>query len=174
MQFHIIFKEAIVSYISEIVALIRQAQSIASKYGFTNLLQPGLVKEMIIADILGHEVHRSKHEADAWDPADPSIKYEYLTCLEGGTFQLDRMFKSPPEKRAKSLERITRNTAVFCAVFYREKPLDVKKIYKIPIDKMLEEANRQLNASRNEISHIGYKIQWCEEHGEIVYQNNES
>ena len=162
------------SYISEIVALIRQAQLIASKHGFTNLLQPGLVKEMIIADILGHEVHRSKHEADAWDPQNPDVKFEYLTCFEGGTFQLDRMFKAPPEKRAKSLERITRNSAVFCAVFYRKRPLDVKKIYRVSIEKMLEEANRQLDASRNDISHIGYTIRWCEENGETVYQNNDS
>src|ERR1051325_9044818 len=102
-----------VNYIRQIINYIRQAQEIAAQHGFKNLLQPGLVKELIVADILGHEVHRTKHEPDAFDPANPSRKFEYLSCFEGGTFQLDRMFKSPADKRAKSLERITRNAAIF-------------------------------------------------------------
>ena len=97
----------LMNYISRIVELVKEAQEIAARYGFRNLLQPGLIKELIIADILGHEVHKTKHEPDAYDPENPDLKYEYLSCFENGTFQLDRMFKSPPDKRAKSLERIT-------------------------------------------------------------------
>ena len=156
------------TYIKQIIALIREAQAIASKHGFSNLLQPGLVKELVIADKLGHEVHRSKHEADAWEPDNPDVKYEYLTCFEGGTFQLDRMFKYPPDKREKSLERITRNAAIFCAVFDKKQPLEIKKIYKLSVNAMLREASRQLDASSNDISHLGYTIKWCEENGEIV------
>jgi hypothetical protein len=64
----------------------KKAQEIASKHGFRNLLQPGLVKELIIADMLGHDVHTTKHEPDAYDPNDPNLKYEYLSCFENGTF----------------------------------------------------------------------------------------
>ena len=53
------------SYISQIVGYIKKAQEIAAQHGYKNLLQPGLVKELIIGDILGHQVHRTKHEADA-------------------------------------------------------------------------------------------------------------
>src|SRR6266542_117847 len=102
---------------------------------------------MIFGSILVHEVHRTKHEPDAHDPADPLRKFEYLTCTQGkkkGTFQFDRMFKRPPDKRGKSLARITRNAAIYCAVFDETHPLDVLVIYKVPVDVMLKEAERQL------------------------------
>lgn len=157
------------NYISQIVEYIRKAQELASKHGIRNLLQPGMVKELIIADILGHEVHRTKHEPDAWDPHDPSKKFEYLTCFEKGTFQLDRMFKSPAKKRDKSLERITRNTLIYCAVFEEKSPLNVIKIYKVDVQVFLREVERQLDASRNKISHVGITVNWCDENGEVVY-----
>ena len=93
-----------------------------------------------MADILGHEVHKTKHEPDAYDPKDPSRQFEYLSCFVGGTFQLDRMFKSPADKRAKSLSRIKRNAAIYCAVFDEDSPLDVVIIYELPVDVMLREA----------------------------------
>lgn len=157
------------SYIAQIINYIRMAQEIATQHGFKNLLQPGLVKELIVADILGHEVHRTKHKADAHDSADPNRKFEYLSCFKGGTFQLDRMFKSPADMRATSLERITRNAAIYCAVFDKESPLDVITIYEVPVDVMLREAERQLDASRNEISHVGFTIKWAQQHGKAVY-----
>ena len=158
------------SYIRQIINYVRKAQGIASQHGFKNLLQPGLVKELVVADILGHEVHRTKHEPDAFDPADRSRQFEYLSCFAGGTFQLDRMFKSPSDKRAKSLVRITRNAAIYCAVFDEESPLDVVVIYEVPVPVMLREAERQLDASRNEISHVGFTIKWAGEHGRIVHR----
>jgi len=71
------------------------------------------------------------------------------------------MFKSPADKRAKSLERITRNAAIYCAVFDEENPLGVLAIYEVPVEVMLREAERQLDASRNEISHVGFTIKWA-------------
>jgi len=44
---------------------------------------------MIISEILGHELIHSKRDADACDPDDHSIKYEYLSCYEGASGQLD-------------------------------------------------------------------------------------
>ncbi len=157
------------NYISQIINYIRKAQEIAAEHGFKNLLQPGLVKELVVADILGHEVHKTKHEPDAFDPANPERKFEYLSCFEGGTFQLDRMFSAPPYKREKSLERITRNTAIYCAVFDKESPLDVLVIYEVPVEAMMREARRQLDASSNEISHIGFTIKWAQQNGKVVY-----
>ena len=160
------------SYISQIVEYVKKAQEIATRHGYKNLLQPGLVKELIIGDLLGHEVHRTKHAADAWDPNNPELKYEYLSCLEKGTFQLDRMFKSPSHKRAKSLERVTRNTAIYCAVFEEDNPLTVIIIYQLSIAVVLREIERQLNASSNDISHVGLTIKWCERNGEVVYRKD--
>ena len=160
------------SYISQIVGYIKKAQEIAAQHGYKNLLQPGLVKELITGDILGHQVHRTKHEADAWDPNNPELKFEYLSCLEKGTFQLDRMFKSPPEKRAKSLVRVTRNAAIYCAVFEEDNPLTVAIIYGLSVAVVLREVERQLDASSNDISHVGLTIKWCERNGEVIYRKD--
>lgn len=160
------------SYISQIVGYIKKAQEIAAQHGYKNLLQPGLVKELIIGDILGHEVHRTKHEADAWDPNNPEFKFEYLSCLEKGTFQLDRMFKSPPEKRAKSLVRVIRNAAIYGAVFEEDNPLTVTIIYGLSVAVVLREVERQLDASSNDISHVALTIKWCERNGEVVYRKD--
>lgn len=104
----------------KIIELVLEAARIARGVGIENLLQPGLVKEMIIADHLGHRLIVTKRDADACSEADPNALYEYLSCKEGGTGQLDRMFKEPIEKRTESLSRIARNSRVFFAVFYRD------------------------------------------------------
>ena len=63
----------------KIIELVLKAAELARSIGISNLLQPGLVKEMIIADILGHELIHSKRDADAHAPGNPSEKYEYLS-----------------------------------------------------------------------------------------------
>ena len=50
---------------------VREAAALARKIGIANLLQSGLVKEMIIADILGHDLAHSKRDADAHAPNNP-------------------------------------------------------------------------------------------------------
>ena len=83
----------------KIISLVRKASKLARSVGIQNILQPGLIKEMIIAELLGHELITTKRNADAMDPDNPSIVYEYLSCKEGGAGQLDRMFKEPEEKK---------------------------------------------------------------------------
>jgi len=71
--------------IKRIIELLRQAQGWAGSNGIDNLFQPGLIKEMIIAELLGHIVIAAKHGADTHHLHDPTIKNEYLSCKEGGT-----------------------------------------------------------------------------------------
>lgn len=155
--------------IRKIINLVLKAQGLASTIGISNILQPGLVKEMIIADLLGHDLITSKRDADACDPKDPSIKYEYLSCKEGGKGQFDRMFKEPVDKRAESLARITRNTMVNFAVFYKTNQTKVKVIYALQPRVVLDETERQLDRSRNAISHVGFSINWAAQNGTVVY-----
>jgi hypothetical protein len=155
----------------KIIKLVLKAAELARSIGISNLLQPGLVKEMIIADILGHELIHSKRDADAHAPGNPGEKYEYLSCKEGGTGQLDRMFKEPADKRAESLSRITRNRKVYFAVFYQANQTKCKVIYELEPSVVSEETNRQLDRSRNAISHVGFSEDWAKEHGRIVYQD---
>jgi len=155
----------------KIIALVLKAAELARSVGITNLLQPGLVKEMIIADILGHELIHSKRDADAHAPNNPAEKYEYLSCKEGGTGQLDRMFKEPAGRRAESLSRITRNKKVYFAVFYGDNQTKCKVIYEMEPQVVVEETERQLDRSRNPISHVGFSEDWASRNGCIVYQD---
>ena len=157
------------SDVSQIISLIVEAQNIAKTNGYNNILQPGFIKEMIVADILGHQVHKTKHEPDAYDKVDPNIKYEYLSCFENGSFQFDRMFKSPVEKRNKSLQRITRNSKIYCAIFEKESPLNVLEIYELETGVVLKETERQLDSCSNDISHVGFGIKWVTNNGNKVY-----
>lgn len=155
--------------VGRIIELIVQAQGLALKIGIPNILQPGLVKEMIIAETLGHTLIYTKRDADACAPNDANIKYEYLSCCEGGSGQIDRMFKEPKTKREESLQRIWRNTNIYLAVFYRDNPLKIKTIYEILPAVLAQEAERQLDRSSNAISHVGFSEKWAYENGKIVY-----
>lgn len=155
----------------QIIELILKAATLAKSIDINNLLQPGLVKEMIVADILGHQLISSKHGADAHASGNPNEEYEYLNCKEDGSFQLDRMSKEPQEKRERSLNRITRNAKIYCAVFYRNNQLKCKIIYELNPQDILIEAERKLDNSRNTISHIGFSISWVHSKGIIVYQS---
>lgn len=157
--------------ISKIIELIRKAQELALSIGVPNILQPGLVKEMIISEILGHKSISSKRDADACDRNNPEIKYEYLSYYEGGTGQLDRMFKAPPEKRTESLYRITRNKMIYLAIFYKKNPLKVKLIYEIQPSVLLKETERQLDRSSNKISHVGFSEDWAKKNSKVVYMD---
>ena len=159
--------------VQKIIQLVKQAQKYALKIGIPNILQPGLVKEMIIAETLGHTLIYTKRDADAHDSNNPNIKYEYLSCYEGGTGELDRMFKLPEEQRENSLERIRRNTKIYLAIFYKENPLSIKVIYEIEPETLEIETIRKLNNSRNSISHVGFSEKWAKENSNIVYPKNQ-
>ena len=155
----------------KIIQLVLEASELARSVGIQNLVQPGLIKELIIADILGHQPITSKRDADACDPNDTSVLYEYLSCKEGGTGQLDRIFKEPLVKREESLLRITRNRKVYFAVFYAENQTKVKIIYELETDVVVAETIRQLERSRNAISHVGFSEPWARSHGKVVYED---
>ena len=155
--------------IRRIITLARSAQELVSSIGIPNLFQPGLVKEMIIADQLDHQVITSKQDADAYDPYDPSIKYEYLSCKEGGSGQLDRVYNTPVDKREKSLRRIERNKKIYFAVFYKSNQIRLKEIYEIEPEVLLEETIRKLNRSSNAISHVGFSITWARQNGRLIW-----
>lgn len=157
-----------------IIDLVLEADSLARSIGIDNLLQPGLVKEMIIADILGHKLIHSKRDADAKDPKNPGIVYEYLCCKEGGTGQLDRMFKTPIDKRKESLNRIFRNNKIYLAIFYKSNQTKAKVIYELEPETVAEETERKLDRSSNNISHVGFNETWAKSNGNIVYQDNQN
>ncbi|MDD2230321.1 MAG: hypothetical protein WCT23_09390 [Candidatus Neomarinimicrobiota bacterium] len=156
-----------------IIELVKTAFSEAQSIGINNLLQPGLVKEMIISDALGHTLITTKRDADAHKTGNPTIKYEYLSCKEGGMGQLDRMFKSPPENRTQSLERIKRNHSIFFAVFDKNDQIKILRIYEILPSVLIAETERKLDNSKNDISHVGFSEKWARENGKRVFVNSD-
>lgn len=141
-----------------IIELIRQAQEIAAQNGIPNILQPGIIKELIVADLLGHEIIPTKANADAKD--DDGNLFEYLCSLESSNnFQIDRVTDD-------NLRRISRNKAVYCAFF--SNPLTVSSIYELDPLIVLEEVKRQLANSKNAISHVNLGGRWVRDHGTPV------
>ena len=155
----------------EIVGPILKAAEHARAIGIVNVLQPGLVKEMIIADLLGHELIHPKRKGDAHALGNPDEPYEYLSCKEDGTGQLGRMFREPPDKRAASLHRITRNSKIYFAVFYNDNQTKCKVIYELKPEAVLTEAKRRLDRSRKSILHVGLSTKWAKRHGKLVYKD---
>lgn len=51
---------------SELFTLLKKAQQIAhEKHGVSNILQPGVIKELMMAEVLGHDLVPQKDSADA-------------------------------------------------------------------------------------------------------------
>jgi hypothetical protein len=57
------------------------------------------------------------------------------------------------------------------AVFYKQNQLKLKTIYELDPGVALEEAERQLDRSRNVISHVGFSIKWAAQNGKVVYED---
>jgi len=129
---------------------------------------------MIIADILGHTLIPSKKGPDAMKQIRPGklYYYEYLTCVEGGSGQIDRVFRKGP-KRRRSLQRILRNKWIYLAIFKRGNSLTCIRIYRIHPKRVVRHVKRQLIRSQNEISHVGVTEKWARRMGKIVWQTNE-
>jgi hypothetical protein len=82
-----------------------------------DISQPGIIKEMIMADIGGHKLNPAKKQHDAQYPNDSNITCEYPSCPEGKSFQFDRV----DEKNLN--DKVLRNKYVYCAVFDKEELL---------------------------------------------------
>lgn len=152
---------------SKIIKLIRKAQEIADKkLKIKNVLQPGIIKELIIADILRHTIIPDKRLPDAKD--NKGYFFEYLSSINrknvktniGSSFQIDRITKN-------NLNRIKRNKAFYFAFFANH--LTVEYIYKVETEKVLKQVVRQLNSCKNEIAHVNLLTKWVKENGIRVY-----
>jgi len=127
-----------------------------------DLLTPGFIKEWMVAEILDHNCHKTKHGADAYSK-DGMEKYEYLSCKEGGGFQLDRIHKD-------NLHRVERNDAIFFALFDKEDGITCKEIWKTTTEVFLQEVKTRIASSRTTTSkHVTVKLPWVKKNGEQVY-----
>jgi hypothetical protein len=149
--------------------LADELQQLAHSKGYKNIFQPGLMREIIVANILGHIPSGGKRGIDAYDRNNPDLHYEYLAS-NIGIFQMDRMYGYTKSKsqQQQSLDRITRNENFFHILFDKENPLKPLKIWKINTNKVLEEAKQQLSVSAAD--HLSFSLPWTEENGTLVYE----
>lgn len=130
-----------------------------------DLLTPGFIKEWMVSEILGHECHKTKHGADAYSK-DGKEKYEYLSCKEGGSFQLDRIHED-------NLHRVERNDAFFFALFDKDDGLSCNGIWKCTTDKVLEIVKSKIESSKKESSkHVSISLSWVEQNSEKVFHKD--
>jgi hypothetical protein len=127
-----------------------------------DLLTPGFIKEWMVAEILDHDCHKTKHGADAYSK-DGTEKYEYLSCKEGGSFQLDRIHKD-------NLHRVERNDAIYFALFSKADGITCKEIWKCLTDIFLEEVKDRINSARTTTSnHVSVSYNWVQSNCNRVY-----
>lgn len=155
------------------IEYLNKAQDLFRKAGIDNITQPGLIKEVIMADKLGHKIIKNKHLPDA---TDGSNYFEYLSCQEktskkgkkSGNFAIDCMF-SDSERKPDSLDRITRNESFYCGVF---EGLTLKYIYNVSTDSFLEYTDDNLTRrgvkSKNKEHTIKYPLSWVLKVGNMV------
>lgn len=152
---------------SELFDLLKKAQRIAlQKHGVPNVLQPGVIKELMMAEILGHDLIPQKDSTDAKDTRGNT--YEYLASIrrvnvttnKGCSFQMDRVTRS-------NLNRVTRNKAFYFGIF--KDHLEVEEIWEVEIPVVLAEVKRQLENCKNDIAHVNFLLKWLEENGTRVF-----
>ena len=142
--------------------LLNYINTLKNENGFTqDVLTPGFLKEWVISEILGQRCHKTKHGPDATS-LNNDEKYEYLSCKEGGSFQLDRIHKN-------NLHRITRNDKFFFASFNKSSGLECVKIWKCDMDVVLKEAKIKINSMSESSKHISFSETWVKNNCEIVY-----
>jgi len=148
---------------NKLTLLIDTLNLLKSKNGFEqDLLTPGFIKEWLISDILGHKCHKTKHGADATS-MDGTEKYEYLSCKEGGSFQLDRIHEG-------NLHRIERNDAFFFALFDKDNGLECLKIWKGSTSAVLIECRDKFRTMSQSSNHICISRKWVINNCELVYE----
>lgn len=162
--------------VENILSLAEKLQEACSSLGF-NPFQPGAIKELKMANILGHNWVKCKKKADACSRSNPNDVYEYLSGTENGSGQIDRFFKDgigeQHEKHMQSVERITRNKSFYLAYTDKNtsKPLHILRIYEVAPEKILQSAEDQLSKSINLISHISFDEKFAVANGKLVYKD---
>lgn len=152
---------------------IDEAQRLLRKQGVDNITQPGLLKEMRMAEALNHNLIQDKHFPDAID--ERGNYYEYLSCQESGgqNFAIDCMFSRPESDKMKSLERITRNKKIYCGVF---DGISLLYMYEVSVKTFLKYTEENLSrrdkngTSKNREHTINYPLKWIKSVGKKIYE----
>ena len=160
-------------FIQEGLSLLRE------EYPDCNPLAPGFLKEVTLANLLGHKVETAKHLCDAYDK--DGYELEYLTCQEdrlnkkgkkqARAFAIDCVFSSPAELKKGSLERITRNEKIYYGIF-KEGTLECIELWvgcPKALEKFVDESvTRRGKNGKNTEHTVGISKKWARENCEKI------
>ncbi len=153
-----------------IIELVLKASDLGRAIGMDNLLQPGLVKEMIIVDILNHRLIYSKRDAEACSINDGNESMD--TCLAGkdGADNWTGCSRRLPRSDQHPCEE-SREIQLFTPLFLTPTTRRNARGYKIEPKILLLETERKLNKSESDIFHVGFTETWARRDGMIVYED---
>ena len=150
---------------TEFFNLVTRLNEVKNLMGFEqDLLTPGFIKEVMAGSKLNHYIHKTKHGPDAYSDENLTEAYEYLSCKEGGTFQLDRI-------NGKNLHRIKRNDKFYFILFNKDDGITIKEIYIMDTPIVLSEAKVKISKMSKTSNHIGFGLSWVKNNGNLVYEN---
>ncbi len=143
---------------SSFIQNLRMAQDFAIRdFGVDDITLKGRIREIIIAEILGHRILTNSKMADALDEFDN--QYEYLTSLNG-KFQITHMTED-------NLFRITRNEAIYCGQFSNPATLD--SLWRVSVQDYMEKMSDRRPWPADRQNNFTVTIKWVKEVGERAY-----
>ncbi len=129
----------------------KELDSLLSEMQLKDSSTPGLRREIQVAHILGHSVHKTKHGPDAY--GSDGEKYEYLCAEIGRSVQMDRIDLSNVNTR------IGKNHKIYAAFF---RNCCVARVYEIEVQSFLDSAIQKVTRGMTRASSKGKT--WTSKH----------
>lgn len=122
--------------LEKIAKSLKNICRIAGKFGIGDVLKPGVLKRIVVANHFGHEPVFER----GCDAKDEKYRYSYFTAWERNRFQTGMMSKE---------EICSMESDFFCfIVFDSRDQAQILRSHKVPREKFLAEAIRQLSGKK--------------------------
>jgi len=142
---------------SRFVDALRIVQSIAiEQFGVNDITLKGRIREILIAEILNHQIIEDSMLSDA---RDSEGDYEYLTSLKGN-FQMTHMTEG------NSHNKVFRNKAIYCAQF--EDPITISEIWKVDPKVYMTEMEKRRPWPENKQNNFTVTLKWVRSVGKSI------
>tara|TARA_B100000674_G_C37813878_1_gene902419 strand:- start:618 stop:1166 length:549 start_codon:yes stop_codon:yes gene_type:complete len=145
---------------SDFIRHLSNAQEIAiEQFGVSDITLKGRIREIMIAEKLGHSIIVNSKKADANDEF--GNQFEYLTSLQGN-FQMTHMTEDNSEAK------VLRNKSIYCAQF--ETPVSISEIWEIEPKIYMQKMATRRPWPTDRQNNFTVRINWVRENGRCVYK----
>jgi hypothetical protein len=162
----------------DLIEACKNLQSEADRLGIRNIYRPGLARELVIAQALGHEVLAEGGGADAKDSE--GNLYEYLHAKDQVSRNKGKDWSGKKDPMAFSQfsqtgmtkknykGRITRNKSYIFAIFYGH--LTLVEAIEVSSEKVLSYAQNTYIPTTTKPTALSIDLQWVREEGKTIYK----